>query len=226
MNANADQPAHSINVTAEANNARFRARRVMLMSRGLGMAAAGVWILSLQGLGVLMADMGAAALVVSALVGAGLGALVVGIDRRRARHDCHVRTFRPTSWKEMAGLLGGIAAGVIVLLALILQLPTDFDGQWLVNLGLWAFALVFAAYFVQLGRQAKLWEPVLLAIWLLGLAAVATCGSSLSEAAGERVLTATFLVSGLLMTATGFSLHCRWMNWRESTLHDGAAGAA
>ncbi|HEX7899504.1 MAG TPA: hypothetical protein VF950_17180 [Planctomycetota bacterium] len=211
--------------TPEAAEAAQRlARRIVFMSKGLMMAAAGAWMCLLGGTAWLAAGWPAAkpyAYATSLAAGLALAFLNVGIERSRARKDCHVRTLRKGTAREHATLAGVIVGGVAVLVALGLALPGLFEQPWIGPAALALLVCAFGGTFFVWAGRSRLYE-----LALIGAGMVAACGiafyfgrwAPLSERGFETLLRSMQAGFGALLLAAGLSLHGRWVAWCARTL--------
>lgn len=208
------------------------ARRIVFMSKGLVMAAAGGWMCLLGGTAWLAAARPAAKPYVYAInlaTGLGLAFLNVAIERARARKDCHVRTLRKGTGREHAALAGVIVVGVAALVALGLFLPNLFEHPWIGWTTLALLVCAFSGYFFACAGSTRLYE-----LALLGAGMIGSCGISfyfghwapLSERGFDNLLLAMQAGFGTLLLAAGLSLHGRWMEWRARTLAEAEREAA
>lgn len=217
---------------AAAEGARRLARRIVFMSKGLMLAAAGAWMCLLAGTAWLATGWPTAKPYLQAVnlaVGIALAILNVAIERIRARRDCHVRTFRKGTAREHALLAVVIVAGVAALVALNLLLPGLFEHDWIGAAALALLVCGFAGYFLVWAQRARLYE-----LALLGTGMVATCGiafsfgrwARLSDRGFDTLLVCILAGFGVLTLVAGLSLHGRWVAWRARTLAEAERDAS
>jgi len=222
-----DRPAGSVAANnaapAGAGEVQLRTRRLMLMSRGLTLALAGLFICAMAGFGwaaTAFPDIRTYAVPFGVAAGLALGLLHLGLERARARSDCHVRTLRKGTLRENLGLAAAILSGVVALLLLDECLPEAFDRDWVWLAFLGLMGLGFSGYFLFLAKRLGLFEPALLGLGMLAFCAIGLYPRAvpLQEKEFQRLLIGLEAGFGLLVLAMGISLHRRWTVWRAQAM--------
>lgn len=207
-----------------AEAAQRLARRIVFMSKGLMMAAGGAWMCLLGATAWLAADRPTAKPYVfwfNVAAGFVLAFLNVGIERIRARKDCHVRTFRKGTARENVTLAGVIVGGVAALVALGLLLPGLFEHAWIGPAALALLVCAFSGYFFVWAGRSGLYELGLLGAGMLAAVAIGFWFSrpgALSDRGLDTLLSSMQAGFGALLLAAGLLLHGRWVAWRARTL--------
>jgi hypothetical protein len=199
------------------------ARKLLYMSRGLALCAAGLWIFSLgalQWLTTVYPSFKPYLMLVMSAISVGFILSISWIERIKAMKDCRVQAHRQSSIREEVALYVGITAGVFALIIIGLNTPSSFFDDKLMP-ALFAVLMIFTGfYFVYEGMRLRLVELVLLGslFWLMCAPFVFVDVPSLSEKQLEQGMQVFQISFGILFFGIGGSLHVRWNAWRKQVL--------
>ncbi|HVR86895.1 MAG TPA: hypothetical protein VMU54_21405, partial [Planctomycetota bacterium] len=157
----ADPAGGKPSILAHTEEIRRGLRRVVFMSKGAAISAAGVFMGWTAGFGSSWTAFPSLRPYIVAAYGAGCGGLVFlsfSLRRRRAQADCRVEMERKATARERLGLWLGIPLGVAGVIVLNLSLPRTLVPTWLGPASLILFLLLAGGYFLHLALEVRLFE--------------------------------------------------------------------
>jgi hypothetical protein len=199
------------------------ARKLLYMSRGLGLCAVGLWIFllgTLQWLTSVYPSYKPYLMMVMIATSVGFVLSISWIERIKAMKDCRVQARRQSSIREEVLLYLGMTAGVFALVVIGLNTPSSFFEDKLMPALFTGLMGLAGLYFVFEGARLKLVELVLMGGLFWAMCApmyifdVATLNDKQLES-GMQVFQVLF---GILFFGIGSSLHVRWSAWRKQVL--------